>query len=296
MRVVTNQGSNIHPAMAAEYDLVLAAQDIDVDGIRYDPADGIEFDQLDHWIKTAKQHPIVLGSSTSQLVRLMIEVAKVDREILFITSSRKIVGTYDAAVNAAQTLREDRRYADLDIRILDSGLTDVGAALPTLLAAKLNRAGASLDQVEAQVLEFCRSGRMSVYVDNLEGLVKGGRASFLRSWMANILRVRPILGFDDGELHAVGRVATKDDPVRALAEQLAGEIRCDRVWVGVSHGNDPDRGKKLVAALGEVFELEYVYALPVSPSIYLHISAGSVGAAVFPSPTGVVTPIDLPRG
>lgn len=295
MRIVTNQGSNIHPAMAAEYDLVLGAQDIDVDGLRYDPADGIAFDQIDHWVKTAKQHPIVLGSSASQLVGLMMEVAKVDREILFVTSSSKIVGTYDAAVNAAQTLREDRRYADLDIRILDSGTTDVGAAVPIMLAAELNRSGESFDRIEARVSEFCRSGRMAVYVENLEGLVKGGRASFLRSWMANVLKVRPILGFDDGELCAAGRISTKDDPVRAMTEHLVKEMLCDRVWVGVAHGNAPDRSEKLVAALREVFEVDYVYALPVSPSIYLHVSAGAICAALFPAPVGVEPPIDLPR-
>jgi len=296
VRIVTNQGSNIHPAMAAEYDLVLAPQDIDVDSIQYDTRAGIDLDQVDRWVDTAESHPVVLGSSATQLVQLMVELAKVEREILFITSSRKIIGTHDAVQNATRALRQDRRYADLDIRIVDTGMTDVGAALPVLVAAEANRAGESLDQIEARVADFCRSGRMSVYVENLDGLVKGGRASFLRSWMANILRVRPLLDFDDGELHASARVAVAEDECRALAERMASELSCKQVWAGVAHGNDPERGERLLSALREVFDLDYVYALPISPSIYLHVSAGSVGAAVFPTPDGVGKPIDLPRG
>lgn len=296
MRVVTNQGSNLHPTMVAEYDVALAPQDIDVYGIRYDTRLGIELDQVDRWVKTARQHPIVLGSSTSQLVRLLIEVAKTDREILFITSSRKIIGTYDAVLNAIETLREDRRHADLDIRVVDTGMADVGAALPVLLAAEAIRAGESLDLVEARINNFCRSGRMSIYIENLEGLVEGGRASFLRSWMANILRVRPILGFQDGELQAKLKVSTSEDELGALAECLAAELPSRRVWAAVSDGNDPHRRKGLLAALDSAFELEYVYALPISPGIYLHSAAGSVCAAVFPAPMDVCAPVQLPSG
>lgn len=135
---------------------------------------------------------------------------------------------------------------------------------------------------------------MAVYVEHLEGLVKGGRASFLRSWMANMLNVRPILGFDEGDLCAAARVSTKDDVIAALADHLGGQLRGGPVWVGVAHGNDPERGEALVTALRGAFEVEYVYAVPVSPSIYLHTSAGSVCAAVFPAPVGVKAPIDLP--
>jgi hypothetical protein len=87
MRAVTNQGSNIHPVMVAEHDRALAPQDMDVDDIRHDTRLGIELDQVDRWVKTANQHPIVLGSFTSQRDRFLIEVARIDREIPFITRS-----------------------------------------------------------------------------------------------------------------------------------------------------------------------------------------------------------------
>lgn len=296
MRIVTNQGSNIHPSVVAEYDLVMAPQDIDVDGIRHDTRDGIDLREIERWVETATAHPMVLGSSASQIVKLLIEVAKADREILFITSSRKIIGTHDAVQNAVRSLLQDSRYADLDIRIVDTELADVGAGVPVMLAAEAARAGESLDHVEKRVTDFCRAGRMFVYVENLEGLVKGGRASFLKSWMANILRVRPILSFENAELCASARVSTGEDECRVLAERLAGELSCCRVWVGVAHGNDPARGQRLLSALGDVLDLEYVYALPISPSIYLHVSAGSIMAAVFPAPDDMGKPIDPARG
>ena len=290
MRIVTNQGSNIHPSLVAEYDLDLANQDISVDGVLHDTRAGITLDQVDIWMQTAPKMPVVLGSSATQLIRLLTDIAKFDREILFITSSRKIIGTYEAAATAIRMLREDRNFADIDIRLIDTGMTDVGAGLPVLLAAEARRSGETLDQIETRINEFCRAGRMAVYVKNLGGLVRGGRASFLRSWMANVLRVRPLLVFEDGELCAADRISTKDDEARALAEHLAEKIGSRRVWAGIAHGNDPELGERVREALGQVLQLDYVYAVSISPSIYLHTAIGSVGVAVFPTPSGVDCP------
>lgn len=282
MRIVTNPGSNLHPSLAEHYDIDLLPQMIVVGDTRYDTREAISLQQVDAWVRTAKQYPTVLGMSAAQFVTHWLEIAKEDREILFVASSRKIISSYDAARGAARTLNASASHRDLDIRVVDSGMTDVGAALVTVLVAEGRRQGLGPDEICDLSRRFSQSGRMVIAIANLEGLIQGGRADFLRGWIANLLRIRPILGFEDGELRAVGRMAADADAPALLAERLAEDVRGRRVWVGVSHSDDPSKADRLVSCLRERFQVEYVYVRPTAPSIYLHTGRGAIAAAVFP--------------
>lgn len=289
MRIVTNQGSNLLPSVAAHYDVDLVPSEIWVDGIPHDTLE-IGLDQVEQWVEAGGAYPRLLGTSASELAKYFIDAAKHDPEVLFIASSRKLISTYDCALTAARTLAQDRRYAGVDVRVVDTGMTDVGAALAVLVAAEARLAGESLDQIETRVAAFANSGRMAVYVASLRGLIEGGRASFLRGWVADLLRVRPLLAFDAGELRAVAKISTSADEIAVLADWLCSGVGTRRVWVGISDGNDPERAQRLLDALGRQVEIEYVYRVPTSPSTYLHTSAGSIIGTVFPAPVGVETP------
>jgi fatty acid-binding protein DegV len=98
------------------------------------------------------------------------------RSVVAVVTSRHIIGTYTAAMSASRVLKD----RGLDARIIDSRCTDLGAGLPTLLAAQAARAGMPIDDVVALVESFCAGVSFALVPDTLDWLVKSGKATALK--------------------------------------------------------------------------------------------------------------------
>lgn len=285
MRILTNPGSNIGDDLAHALDVDLTPQKIVVDGISHDTRNALDLGQIDRWVKSAAQHPFVQGTTEAEFTDHFARLARKDPETLVVMTSRKLIGSHDAAVAAANALKtsSDPALKAARIEIVDTTVTDVGAGLVTLVAVQARKAGLSLADTAKLCRAFVAAGRSVVTVATLDNLIKGGRASFLQGWVANFLNVRPLLSFEDGKPVSVARISAKLDPAAKIDEWL-GE-RFDRgrpVWVGIAHGDVSDKADALLGRLKERFQVEFSMVRPLSPSIYLHVGRGGLGAFVHP--------------
>lgn len=283
MRIVTNPGSNLSAETVAHYDIDLSPQLIVVDGVRHDTRGEISLEDVDAWIQNAKEHPHVLGTAASEFASLFRALAERDSEILAVMTSKKIISSYAAALTAAKQLEEHPRYKHVKIRVVDSGVSDLGTGFLSVLAAEARRAGLGLDAV-ANLLEVASARVLfCLYLATLENLVKGGRASFLRAWLANVLKVRPMLTFRDGELFAAAKIKTTDDPSEQIALFLSERIGpTGPVWLGVAHGRAEPGALLTAAAVRRRFDASFCCVKPLASSIYLHVGPGGIGAFLLP--------------
>jgi DegV family protein with EDD domain len=283
MRIITNPGSNLPAEAVRRYDLFLTPQQIVVDGVTHDTRDIADSTVVDAWVRSAKEHPHVLGSSAAELVSVFRQVAVNDREILAIMTSRKLIGSYGAAVSAARTLQSLPGNDDLAIHVIDTETTDLGAGLVTVLAAEAVRAGLPRRKVVEVVESFVAQQQMLLTVATLDNLVKGGRASFLRAWIADFLNLRPLITFVEGNLKSIDKIPRRGDIEQALADGLVARVGEGRpVWAGVSHGGAPEKAAALARKLVERLDVRFMLVRPYSPSIHLHVGPGAIGAMVYP--------------
>jgi DegV family protein with EDD domain len=281
MRISTNPGSNLLPKVVEHYDIDLAPQQIVVDGQYHDTRHGVTQRDIDGWIASAKKYPYVLGTAASEFAHIFQELAARDREILSIQTSRKIIQSYDAAMSAKTTLAEHPRFSDVKLEVVDTGNTDCGAGLLTMLAAEARNAGKSLAETAEIVRRAAAQTTMTLWPATLDSLVKGGRASFLRAWLAtSVLHVRPLITFIDGELKPATMVKTKNDTAESMRELVQARLPGNkpRIWLGITHGDDIVGARKLAAEMKHHFTVEYTYLVPFASSIYLHVGRGALGA------------------
>jgi len=282
MRVLTNPGANLSRELVERFAIRMTSSNIIVDGAQYDCREDIPLDMVDTWVSVAREHPFVLGTSAAELARQYIEIGAEDRDILVVMSSRKIIQSYDAACSAARTVENHPVGRTLRIRVIDSRSTDLGLGLQVLVAAQAARAGVDLETAAAVVETLAMHSRFGFVPRTLDNLVRGGRASFLRGFMAKMLGVRPILAFVDGEAQMVGRCSAKDDYAEVIADWLRAQIAGEAAWVGVGHGGRPDEAERLADALRERFAVAFALVRPISPPVYLHAGPGALGAVVVP--------------
>lgn len=283
MRLVTNPGTNMSPSVIAAHDIEVLPQHIVVDDVHHDTRAGVTLESVDGWISGANVHPYVLGTSAAQFAGHLSRLGAADPELLVIMSSRKIIQSYAACITACKTLEQHPKWKHLQVRVVDTGGTDVGAGLVATYAAEAIAAGFSLDEVFRLCEAFSAATIVAFAVQEMDNLVKGGRASFLKVWAAKFLRVRPLIAFVDGQLESVRNYKAKTEPTEVLRDWALdelGESARRRVWVGVSHGGVPEQAEVLADDLESRLDVRRRLVLPVVPSIYLHGGPGSVLVAV----------------
>lgn len=282
MQIVINQGANLPDRAIAHYPIIVAPAHIVVDGESHDPAEGISHATLDQWVKTAREFPHLVGTTAQEFAHMFTDIARDQSEIVVVAASRKLIGTYAAASSAARTVQERAAYSALRIAVVDSMLVDIGPGMLALAAGEAMRAKIPMRKTVSMLETMALRARFCSTVATLDNLVRGGRASFLRAWVANFLDIKPLLGMEHGEVSNAGKIKGNADRAEAMANELAKVGDGKKVWVGIAHGSDLTTAHALRRALERRLDVVYSMTIPVNPTAYLHGGRGSVFAVVFP--------------
>ena len=202
--------------------------------------------------------------------------------ILCVVLSSKISGTYESARLAAEWMGYGR------LTVIDSRVTSGGTViLADAIQRRLER-GTDLEEVEALVERFRRERGLLFTVDTLEYLIRGGRIGKAAGLAGQLLSVKPILAFDDGEVAPLKRVRGRG---KAIAEMerifVDGSQDGPGLHIGVAHADAPDDCEKLaglVRAARPHGSVDMVMTL--GPVIGTHGGPGTLGLFWFQDESG----------
>lgn len=296
MRIVANPSSNLSEAAIRRYGIEVTPHHIIVNGVAHDTRVTASLEQVDRWVRESKEFPHMVGTTAHEFARIFEHVLRDDPEILAIMTSKKVIQSYTAAASAARAVQAMSAFKNARIGVIDSRMTDAGTGLLAIVAGEAARAGLDLRRT-TQVLEAMASrARFAFVVQSVDYLVKGGRASWLKGWLANMLDVKPMIAFVNGELANVGRISGRDDVVEVLAADAFATFARRPVWVAVYHGGVPEKARALASRLSQRLDVRYVYQRVLSPGVYVYSGAGTLGYAALPIddlPWTPTTPPDL---
>ena len=194
-------------------------------------------------------------------------------KILAVLLSAKLSGTYESARLGADSAGEQR------VTVVDSGVICGGAViLADALQRRLER-GTTEEELLGVVERFRQSRGLLFTVETLEYLIRGGRIGKASGLAGQLLNVKPILYFDDGEVAPLKRVRGR---AKALAEFealfLADTEDSPDLHVGVGHADAPADAEKLVEQIRSArpnASLDIVTTL--GPVIGTHGGPGTLG-------------------
>jgi DegV family protein with EDD domain len=285
MRLLTNPGSNLSQAQTDHYRVTVLPQRILVDGVAHDTRDGISFEMVDGWVRHAERWPSTLGTTATETVAAFQALAKEGaREMIVVTTSKKIINSYDSAVVARETFLSSPHGRGCRIEIVDTGATDVAANLVCALAGEAMRAKLPFDDVVRILAAAVSETRLVLSLVTLDNMVKGGRASFLRRFIADMLGLRPIIAFlPDGTMGSVGTYKKRGESIAAITQWVRGQVEPGRrVWLAAFHTGESGAALALLDELRRVYDVATSFVRPLAPGVYLHAGPGAVGVAVCP--------------
>lgn len=139
--------------------------------------------------------------------------------IVSVHVSSKVSGTFNSANQGAQ-----QAGLECPIEIVDSLQASMGTGLIALQAARAANAGASVDEVKQAAVDALRRCQTFALLDTLEYLLKGGRIGRARAMLGGLLKIKPIISIENGEVSDYAKERTRRkavDRLRRAAESAS---------------------------------------------------------------------------
>jgi len=190
------------------------------------------------------------------------------RQVLCITISSRLSGTYANAVMAAKEVNAD------EIRVLDSRNCAGGIYFLIQRAQKLIAEGLELDGI-VERLTAERKLICNVFtVNDMTNLRKSGRLGVVRLSVSTILNLRPILCLHNGSVFSRGIARGSHEQVRMLAESVPEDTRFVVIHSRENNPQLPLLQEMLHKRLGDGLELRIV---SLGPVLAIHLGLTYLG-------------------
>jgi hypothetical protein len=189
-------------------------------------------------------------------------------------------GTYQAAVVGARSVQKT------EIVHVDSGSASVGLGLVVRAAAEAARSGRTAAEVAAVARETAARVRVFVAVPTLKHLVRGGRVSATRGFLAKLLGLLPILTITrDGRVEAAGKArgyaASRRKMLRLLFAEAGERVSTSRRF-GVAHCDAEDAADEVAREIRARYPESDVMIVECGPALGAHGGPGALAVAVLP--------------
>ena len=209
-------------------------------------------------LKTSQPAPFAFS-------RIFEELTQNGGEVLCITLSSALSGTYSSAVKAAEPFGKS-------VRVVNSGTVNGGLHLFVDEVVNMLVGGLSLDAICGNLEEIKSKINTVFTVESLEPLKKGGRLVIGRS-VNTTLNSRPILTLADS-IRFVSNVRGVKPRIDALVSPMPESTR--RIFLMKSGNVDTTR---VESALSARFPHVKIHLRDVGPVVTVHVGEGAVGVA-----------------
>lgn len=141
------------------------------------------------------------------------------KDILHLTLSSGISGSYNSACIAAEQVREE--YPNRKIYVVDSLAASSGYGLLVDTLADRRDAGESIDELYAWVCENKKKLQHWFFTSDLTFFIRGGRVSKAAGFFGGMLGICPLLNVDYEEhLTAREKVRTKKKVIQRIVQKM----------------------------------------------------------------------------
>ncbi len=277
IKIVTDSSAYLPEATISQYDIRVVPLNVHFGGEAF--KEGVELSNEEFYarLKEAPVLPTTSQPSAGEFYEVFKELIEAGHEIVTPTISSKLSGTWNSAMAAAGMLPE------AGISVVDSLSTSVGLELMIGAAAEAIAAGATREEVGAQIEGMKEKIQILFVVDTLEYLAKGGRIGNAKAFLGTLLKVKPILVLQDGAIEPLEQVRSKRKALARmldLVEESLGD-RAPQAKVAITNALAREEAK----ALGQELKARLGCAEPIvsdlGPAIGTHTGPGLIGVAAY---------------
>jgi DegV family protein with EDD domain len=166
-------------------------------------------------------------------------------------------GAYQSALAAKDIARE--MLPDLRVEVVDT------------------LEGLSLEEVVRVARDVAGRGTMIQTAETLRYLYLGGRIGKAQHLVGSALKIRPLIGMEDGIIVALGKAHSQAKAYRQMASLMRQKVAPGRhIRAAFTHVAALEEAEKLCDLISQRFDCSETLIAELSPSLGVHTGPGSV--------------------
>lgn len=278
--IITDSGCDLSANMVKELGVDVLPMKLMIDGAEYNHY--YDYRELSMEAFYDKVRSGCFGQtscvSTGVIAEAMENYIKKGLDVLYISLSSGLSGSYASALVAADTVMED--YPDAVIKVIDTKAVSVGIGMLVYLAAKNKNAGMNLEDNAKYLHEHIGNICHYFMVDDLKYLQKSGRISTISAIAGTAVGVKPIFVMnDDGKIAVSAKVRGSKIAMKRMAEAVAEKCN-DASTMFIVHMDNLDGATALSEKIKEKYPDTNIIVNNVGPIIGNHTGFGTL-AVIF---------------
>ena len=241
----------------------------------------VQREEFFRWLPTAKELPKTANPGPGDYLEAFKGLAQRTKEIISIHMTSIGSGAYQSAMTTKEMAMEV--LPELRIEVVDSRNVSLCQGWMVIEAARAALAGKSLDDIVQLVREMIPKTKMIQTADTLRYLYMGGRIGKAQHLVGSLLRIKPLIGMEDGLIVPLGTARSRDKAYARMAEMIEETVgHLGRVKVAFVHAAALEEIEKLRAEVEERLTCVETLVAELSPALGVHTGPGTAGVCYFP--------------
>ncbi len=202
------------------------------------------------------------------------KLAESTNEILTVTLSSKLSGTYQSAMAAKDLMKNTK----CRVEVIDSQTVAMGLGLVVLSVARQAKKGMNLTELAGYTRKALLRSHFMAYFDTLKYLAKGGRIGKAQGLLGSVLSIKPILNTKEGEMSPVTRVRSQSAGMDYLFNYVTGFKNIE--MVGLEYTTQVEPVDAFAKRFSAVYPKVPIIRSSVSPVLGVHGGPNALAVTV----------------
>jgi hypothetical protein len=199
--------------------------------------------------------------------------------VISIHISGAMSGTWNNSLKAAEKVMAENNKS---ITVLDSAKLSASLGLQVLRAAEMAEAGASHAEITAAINSWKTKTHMFVTSTTVKYMVKSGRLSPTKGFIANLLKIKPVVGVNaEGKSEEVGKAFTEAGSARLVLEKVKKITDKENIWnYAITHFNNIGTANWYATEIEKLTGKKPIILSEISPVLAINAGPGVVAVNI----------------
>jgi len=267
--IVTDSSSYFKKSEARELGIKVIPINYSINGQNYSESFSDQNGDFENLLKGSGRYT-TSHPNTSAFLSCFEEELHKGNEVLCITISSRLSGTYSSAYVAA------KQTESKSVVVFDSQFTAGGLYLLIKEAKKLIESGLAIQEVANKLPSIRERITIAFSVDDMTPLRNSGRIGFVRMSVGTVLNIKPILLCKDGAVVSDSIAHGNAEIIRRLAKKINSNA-CEVV---ISYIGDNRLAINLYHVIKETFSSITITLQKIGPILGIHLGRKVIAVSI----------------
>lgn len=271
IKLLVDGGCDLPKEIMEKYNIELVGLNVSFNDESYIAGEEIDNETFYKKMSESKELPKTSCPSPDRF----LEAYKGDEDVLMITVSSLLSGTYSSAKLAKDMYKDEN--GNKKIEVLDSMSGSIGQSLLAIKAAELINEGKTLDEI-VSILEKLKNDVIFYgTLETLENAIKGGRINPLAGKLINALNFKAIIQVTEGVVKPIDKARGVNNSLKKVLEYVESNIKnVDEKILVIAHAHCEDKASKIKESLEIKYKFKDIIIAEIGPVMGTYTSQGAI--------------------